>query len=410
MNHLHANPTSSDERVNQLDILRGFALLGILLMNIQSFSMPSSAYLNPLAWGDLENVNFIVWAVSNVFADSKFMGLFSILFGAGVCLFAEKAQQKQGSSAWLHYKRNLWLLVFGLVHAHFIWYGDILVSYALCAFWIYWFRNRSARMLIVFSIVFLSIASIYSLLVNFSLNNNFISAEGVREILSFWKPEPSQLKAEIAAYKGSMLEQFHQRSEEAWFLETQVFISTFLWRAGGMMLLGMALYKNGVLRGQKSIPFYWYLSLIGVAIGLSLSCYGVQQNLAHNFELNYSMFGGSQFNYWGSIFTTLGYIGLVNLAILNGFAKNIQDRLASVGQMAFSNYIFHSVFCTFIFYGFGLGLYAEVERISQLLIVIVVWTIQLYYSPLWLKYYRFGPLEWGWRSLTYWQPQPMRRD
>jgi len=400
-------PTVQKSRIHHLDILRGFALLGILLMNIQGFAMPGAAYLNPTAWGDFEGANFAVWVFSHVFADSKFMGIFSILFGAGICLFAESAMQKTGSSAGLHYKRNFWLLLFGLVHAHFIWYGDILVSYALCAFWVYWFRNKSPRFLIISSILFLSIATLYSLFVHFAINNNFIPPSAIKEILAFWLPEQSQLQNEIAAYTGSIVEQFQQRSHEAFVLETQVFLSIFLWRAGGMMLLGMALYKKGILSGAKSVTYYSYLTIIGLTLGLSLSSYGVIQNIQHGFEMNYSMFFGNQFNYWGSILTALGYIGLVNLVISKGFAKSLQSRLAAVGQMAFTNYIFHSVSCTFIFYGYGLGYFSELERSIQLLIVILVWVIQLWYSPLWLAKYRFGPLEWAWRSLTYWQRQPM---
>lgn len=402
-------PTTKSSRINQLDIMRGFALLGILLMNIQSFSMPSAAYLNPTTWGDLQGINFVTWTFSHIFADSKFMGLFSILFGAGVCLFAERAMQKNGKSTALHYKRNFWLLIFGLLHAHFIWYGDILVSYALCAFWVYWFRNRSPRFLIISSILFLSGATIYSLFVQFALDYNYIPAQGIKEILTFWQPEATQLEAEISAYTGTLTEQFHHRSEEALMMESQVFLSIFVWRAGGMMLLGMALYKSGVLSGKRSFKFYLLLSLVGLAIGLSLSSFGTIKNIEHGFDMKYSMFFGVQYNYWGSIFTTLGYIGLINLAINKGFAIALQKRLANVGQMAFTNYIFHSVICTFIFYGHGLALYGQVERWQQLVIVVLIWLLQLWYSPLWLKIYRFGPLEWAWRSLTYWQRQPMKR-
>ncbi|PCJ50542.1 MAG: hypothetical protein COA74_01815 [Gammaproteobacteria bacterium] len=409
MNNRPYTPTAKYLRINNLDILRGFALLGILIMNIQSFAMPGAAYVNPTVWGDLTGVNLYVWTMSNVIADSKFMGLFSILFGAGVCLFAERAEEKTGKSAELHYKRNFWLLIFGLIHAHLIWYGDILYSYALCAFWVYWFRNRSPRFLIISGMILLSIASFYSLFVYYALNNNYIPEEDIKEILSFWQPSATQLQSEITAYTGDLSTQLHQRSQNALFLETQVFLSTIVWRAGGMMLLGMALYKNGVLTGQKSSKYYLILSIVGLSIGFLVSSYGVVQNFAHDFSLNYSMFLGNQFNYWGSIFTVIGYIGLVNLAINKEFATSLQIRLAKVGQMAFSNYIFHSLFCTLIFYGHGLGLFAELERIQQVMIVLLIWLLQLWYSPIWLKYYLYGPLEWAWRSVTYWQRQPMKR-
>ena len=404
------NSTNQLSRITQLDILRGFALLGILIMNIQSFAMPGAAYINPMAWGDMEGANLGVWIFSNVLADSKFMGLFSILFGAGVCLFAERAEKKSGKSAFLHYKRNFWLLIFGLIHGYFIWYADILYTYSICAFFIYWFRNRSPTTLIICGLFTLFVASFISLFTNYGLNNNYIPDSAVAQILTSWLPEASQLQSEIAAYTSNPIDQFHQRSHETFFLETQVFLSMFLWRAGGMMLLGMALYKNGILTGMKSKKYYLSLSIIGLLIGSSISGYGVMQNLENNFDMKYSMFFGSQFNYWGSIFSVLGYIGLINLAIKSEFAIGLLSRLANVGQMAFTNYIFHSLFCTFIFYGHGLGLYGQVERTTQLLIVLGIWGLQLWYSPIWLKTHRFGPLEWLWRSLTYGQKQPMKRS
>ena len=406
---MQVEPTNQDSRINQLDILRGFALMGILIMNIQSFSMPLAAYLNPTVWGDLKGINYFVWFTSHILADAKFMGLFSILFGAGICLFAERAEQRNGRSGLLHYKRNFWLLVFGLIHAHFIWFGDILVSYALCGFWVYWFRHKSVKFLITSSILFLSILFFYTLLVNFAINNQFIPQESIEEILYFWRPDHAQLAAEISAYTGGFLEQTLRRSSDAFFLETQGFFGGTLWRVGGMMLLGMALYKNGVLTGKRTNTFYFWLILVGLSIGISLSSYGIIQNFLHGFDVNYSMFLGSQFNYWGSIFTTLAYIGMINLVINNGLLKSLQKRLAAVGQMAFSNYIAHSLICTFIFYGHGLGLFSQVERSSQIIIVFVIWGLQLWYSPLWLNKYRFGPLEWMWRSLTYWQKQSMVR-
>ena len=129
---LSLTPTQVHERIQSLDIIRGIAILGILIMNIQSFSMPGSAYSNPMAFGDLNGINKWVWIISHVFADMKFMNIFSILFGAGIILVTSKSEMKTGKSAVLHYKRTIWLLIIGLFHAHLIWYGDILVTYALC--------------------------------------------------------------------------------------------------------------------------------------------------------------------------------------------------------------------------------------------------------------------------------------
>ena len=135
------SPVSSSDRIVSLDVLRGFAVLGILIMNIQSYSMIGAAYLNPNAFGDLTGLNKWVWILSHIFADSKFITIFSILFGAGIVLFTNKAAEKGRSAAGLHYRRTFWLFVIGLMHAYLLWYGDILVIYALCALFVFLFRR-----------------------------------------------------------------------------------------------------------------------------------------------------------------------------------------------------------------------------------------------------------------------------
>ena len=140
------SPIEISDRIASLDVLRGFAVLGILVMNIQAFAMPMAAYFNPTAYGDLSGVNFFTWLVSYLFVDQKFLSMFSLLFGAGICLFADRVEARSGRSAGLHYRRMFWLLLFGLVHAYFLWSGDILVTYALCGSVLFFFGTaRHAR-------------------------------------------------------------------------------------------------------------------------------------------------------------------------------------------------------------------------------------------------------------------------
>lgn len=398
--------TRSAERIVSLDVLRGFALLGILIMNIQSFSMPGAAYLNPTAYGDLGGANLWTWVASHVLADQKFMSIFSMLFGAGVCLFADRALARTGGSAGLHYRRTFWLLVFGLMHAHLLWYGDILVIYALCGLWVYLLRNRGPVLLCVLGVLLVSVSSALYLLMGMSYEH--VPPEGLAQMREAWAPDAAAIAAEVRAYQGGWLEQMPVRSSEALFLETMVFLMLFLWRAGGMMLLGMALYKWGVLSAARSKRFYWILLTLGALTGLILIVAGLRFNFSHGFELHFSMHLGSQYNYWGSVFLSLAYVALVMLIVRSGVLPSLQRRLQAVGQTAFSNYILHSVICTLIFYGHGLGLFGEVDRYQQILLVFAIWVLQLIVSPLWLARFRFGPLEWAWRSLTYWHRQPMR--
>jgi uncharacterized protein len=401
------HPTQAADRIQSLDILRGIAILGILIMNIQSFSMPGAAYMNPMAYGDLSGINYWVWVLSHVFADQKFMTIFSILFGAGVVLVTENAEKKMGKSAGLHYRRTFWLLIIGLIHAHLIWYGDILVTYALCAFFVYLFRKLRPSRLMIIGILFLSVHSLLYLLFGYSLP--FWPEDSIVAIRESWLPEMTTIHAEIQAVTGSLYEQIAHNSEQAFFMETFVFLTTFLWRAGGLMLVGMALYKWGILSAQKSQSFYMKGWMISWLIGLPLIIYGLIRNFSEAFSLEFSMFIGSQFNYWGSLLVAFGYICLLMLFAKAPFAAGLKSRFAAIGQMAFSNYIMQSLIAVFIFHGVGFGLFGEVDRTSQVLITLGIWVLQFLWSKPWLARFRFGPMEWMWRSLTYSKKQPFRR-
>jgi uncharacterized protein len=394
------------ERIGALDTLRGFALLGILVMNIMSFSMIFSAYMNPTNYGDLTGLNYWVWFGSHTLFDQKFMTLFSMLFGAGVVLFTERAEAKGESPRRLHYRRMLWLILFGLLHAHLLWYGDILYTYGMCGLLVYLFRRRQPRTLIVLGILFIAAASVLSLFVGWSMQ--FWPAEEVTKVQEMWRPDAAKVAEEVNTYRGGWLEQMQHRVPFSLEFQTFFFLM-FFWRPAGVMLLGMALYKLGAFSAQRSTRFYLTLIAGAALIGLPLIVYGVRLNEAAGWDLKWSMFHGQQLNYWGSLFVSLGYVGLVMLVCKSGALAWLTSRLAAVGQMAFTNYLLHTIISTTIFYGHGLGYFGSVERTGQILIVFAVWAFQLIVSPIWLRYYRFGPFEWLWRSLTYGSRQPFRR-
>jgi len=158
-----SGPTIQSERILSLDVLRGFAVLGILIMNIQHFSMVGGAYFNPTAYGDLTGLNYLVWLLSHLLADMKFMSIFSMLFGAGIVLMAERMEAGGGKPARIHYRRTAVLLFFGLAHAWLIWTGDILYSYAMCALLVYLFRNKQPKTLIILGVLSVGVASLLSL-------------------------------------------------------------------------------------------------------------------------------------------------------------------------------------------------------------------------------------------------------
>jgi len=402
------HPVYKKDRIVSLDILRGIAILGILILNIQSFSMPSAAYINPMAYGDMTGMNKWVWMLSHVFGDQKFMSIFSILFGAGIVLFSENAQRKIGRSAGLHYSRTFWLLLIGLVHAHIIWHGDILVAYALCGFIVYLFRRLNPKALLILGLLIIGVHAVIYLFFGFTMG--FWPPESIAETNKSWLPATEAIQREIAAYHGSFSQQFAQRSASAFFLETFVFLTSTLWRAGGLMLVGMALYKWGILSAEKSKAFYKKAFVISWLVGLPIVIYGVLQNYAHNWAMEYSMFIGSQFNYLGSLFVSFGFICLTMLLVKSRKLQGLKDRLAAIGRMALTNYLLQSIICAFIFYGMGLGLFGKVERIWQIAIVVGIWLAQFLWSLPWLQRYNFGPFEWLWRSLTYRKRQAFKKS
>ena len=404
-----AAPLGQADRLVALDTLRGFALLGILAMNIQAYSMPDLAYLNPTAYGDFTGVNRAVWLVSRIFFDQKFMTIFSLLFGAGIVLFAAKAEAAGRRPAVLHYRRMFWLLLVGLAHAYGFWTGDILVTYALAAMILYPLRRRRARTLFLAGFFLLAFGS--AIWIGLGWSMQFWPPEDLAAFSQEnWQPSAADVQEELAAYRAGWLTQLRYRVPIS--LEWQVFgfVIWGFWRAGGLMLIGMALFKWDVITGSRSDGFYRRAAAAGLLVGLAFEIYGTARNFAVNWDVRYSFFFGFQWNYWASLFMSASYIATLLLIVNAGAFAGLTARLAAVGRMAFTNYLLQTLICTSLFYGHGLGLFGRVPRIGQVAIVVAIWILQLAVSPVWLRHFQFGPFEWAWRSLTYWQRQPFRRQ
>ena len=400
-----AAPVAAPDRIASLDVLRGVALLGILVMNIQSFSMPGDAYLNPTAYGDLTGANRWVWILCHLFADQKFISIFSMLFGAGILLITDRVGPERATR--IHYRRMAVLLVFGLLHAHLLWSGDILYTYAICGMVVYLARRLTPPKLIVAGLALHAVSSAFFVSNWFSLRG--APADVIAAVTGdFWLSSPADIAREIAGYRGSWLAQQAFRGPDAVSMETFIFLIDTAWKTSGLMLVGMALYKLGVLSARRSDSVYRRMMLLGFGVGLPVIGYGAWRNFETGWGMLYSLFLGSQFNYWGSVAVAIGWIGLVMLVARRGWAASFVRRLGAVGRTAFSNYILQTLLGITIFFGTGLGLFGKVERVGQLLIVFAIWAVQLAIAPIWLRHFEYGPLEWLWRSLTYWKPQRMR--
>jgi uncharacterized protein len=233
--------------------------------------------------------------------------------------------------------------------------------------------------------------------------------EAVQEIVTNWRPTGELLERELSAYRGGWLEQFAHRAEAAFYFQVFLLPMEFAWRAGGLMLIGMGLYKLGVFNAERSTRAYVIFVASGVVVGLPIVAYGAHRNFSVAWEATACFFLGPQFNYWGSLFVALGWIGVVMLACRQGWGRAATRTLGAVGRMALTNYLLQTVICTTAFYGHGFGLFGKVDRVTQIGCVVAVWIVLLIVSPIWLRHFRFGPAEWLWRSLTYRKAQPMWR-
>ena len=401
-------PVTRSERIASIDVLRGFAVLGILIVNMQGFARVPSAYMNPMSGSAFDGAEAWIWAVVYVLADTKFISIFSMLFGAGIAMMSERMAGRGLAGTGLHYRRQFWLLLIGLVHAYLIWHGDVLVAYALCGFLLYPLHRLSARTLLW--IGGCAVAVVVPVWMLAGLSIPYWPEADRLELVAEWTPPQEVIDAQIAAFRGGWSEQLAVRAPIAFALETSAFLGLFLWRAGGLMLVGMGLFKLGVLAAARSTAFYRRMAIIGIGAGLPLAAAGAAYKLRHDFAFETVMFQGALFNYVGSVGIFLGYVGLVMLMVQFSRLPELTARLAATGRMALTNYITQSLICTLIFYGHGLGLFERVAAPGRMSIVLGIWVLQLLWSPWWLKRFRFGPLEWLWRSATYMRLQPMKRQ
>ena len=222
-------------------------------------------------------------------------------------------------------------------------------------------------------------------------------------------PTRAQALEQVAVMQGSYLEVVKSRALFVFMGQTFFFAMFFFWRCGGMMLLGMSLYKYGFLDGSRADRVYIMTAAICIPVGLALAWFGVSELE----RIGYGMPARATadlWNYVGSALASVGYAALLILLVKRRLVGRLRTSLAAVGQMALSNYLLHSVLSSVLFLGWGLGLAGRLDYAEQLLYVAGVWALQLAISPIWLRHFRFGPAEWVWRSLTYWQRQPMRRD
>ena len=383
-------------RIQSLDVLRGVGVLGMLAVHIQLFAFPSLARWNPTAYGDFTGLNWWSWLVTSVLADGKFITIFAMLLGVSIVMLAGEADDRAIPAWRAHMRRMAVLLILGLLHAYLLWYGDMLVPLALSGAVVFFARRLSPGRLLVLGALVFAIGSVLSLTLTWSTAQSNPAALAAWR--AQWTPRPAIINLEIARYRGGWAEQMAHRVPAALETQTVQFVTRLLWQMMGLMLMGMALFKLGVLSATRSRAFYLGMGALGFGSGILLVSLGLWRSSAMGWDLLDFALVSQPLQYWGDLFVALGWVALVMLLCQRGWQLR---PLAAVGRIALSNYLLQTVICTLIFYGHGLGLFGRVDRAGQLAIVAGIWAFQLLASSIWLRYFTVGPAEWLTRWLVF---------
>lgn len=407
MNEGTLQPTRN--RLDHLDVLRGFAFLGILLVNFEFFTRPLQAIvLGGVA--EPGSVNLIADQLVVVLAEGKFYPLFSMLFGAGFALMLERARDRQAPFWGVYLRRLTVLLFFGLAHMLLVWSGDILLVYSLSAFvMILLFRNTPLKRLWKWAIVFWLLPVLLMWMGVLSIEAARMDEAVHTDVMAGFEADRVEAEAAVAEAnrihaEGSYVENVEQRARDLRFLFTVApfWIPPFI----GFFLLGRWLIVTGRLREpERHLTWLRRWRAVGLLAGLPVAAAAAwfmhgQSVMTPSPQVAIGMTLATL----ASVMVPLGYLSAVTLSWRR------VAFLAPAGRMALSNYLLQSLFWTWVFCGYGLGLWGEVPRAGQVSLGLAFFAVQVVLSRWWLARFRFGPAEWLWRSLTYWRLQPMRRE
>ena len=396
------------QRLEHLDILRGFALLGILLVNFEWFTRPIQAMVLGIDAGTTGIDAATDWLI-RALAEGKFYPLFSMLFGAGFALMLERAESRHAPFWGLYLRRLLILLAFGGAHMLLVWAGDILLVYSLTAFvMVLLFRRTPTQRLWKWALVFILVPTVLMGLGTLAIWSTQGNPELHAQILSEFEQDAAELEQRVTAAaethaSGSWRDNVAQRVNDARFT-----LGNFLFWVPpvlGYFLIGRWLIATGrLVHPQQHQLFFRRWRSRGLILGLPLALLGATLLHGANWSIpSPSVALGVTAATFGALLLSLAYLSLVTLG-----SRHLR-WLAPAGQMALTNYLCQSLFWTWTFYGHGLGLWDQIARVWHPFLVFGFFAVQVLFSHWWLARFRFGPAEWLWRSLTYARVQPMRR-
>jgi uncharacterized protein len=390
-----AYPTPSSDRIVALDVLRGFALLGILLVNILDFSGVANS--DRIEAGPVDN---LVSSVIGFFAGGKFISMFAMLFGIGFVIQLARIEKSASNHLAVYGRRLMVLLIIGMAHLFFD-PAEVLFSYAFCGALLLLFRRVFSGGLLICALVLMTLPYLHTAIV---------TAFGITSGGANWNPYVGEVAAQVYS-SGSFTEVLSYNSQFA--LNARTSWVGYLWMIVPLplMLIGAYIGRRRILeRIHENLPVIRKAFWIGIAGGIAVS------------YLSRVLFGLAAADGWdpwlafvasvawmlGRWAMALGYAAGIVLLLQHGFAQLILRPLQAVGKLALSNYLLQTLICTTIFYGYGGGLYGSLGAGAIFLMALLIYALQVFLSAAWAKRFRFGPAEWLWRSLTYGSIQPMR--
>ena len=421
MNQAAIRDATDPGRIAQIDVLRGFAVLGIWWVGVAAFGLPYGANALPTLVGTPSTLNLSLWAATVVFMEGAVRGVFSMLFGASALIYLDEARLAREGVALVDrfYRRNLILMLFGLIHAWLLlWPHDVLYAYGLLGLFIFPLRRTPPLMLLLVGV---ALQSITNLAIDWPTVLGWLghgpgpgdpeSAAAVTdpaETARFLAWMQVQVAQDIHTYGSGYLAIFAAQAADVAAQQSTYFYQRHCFEIGGMMLIGMALYRWGVLSGQRP----WWLYLLLMVFGFGVGGWLRGADLYHVYTLGLDPLTLARLKEGdldlGRLPVALGHVGLIGLLCGWGRAPWLTGPLAATGRLALTNYIGQTVIGITLFYGFGFGLFGQLERWQLALVFLGVAVLQVGGSVLWLRYFRYGPLEWVWRSLIFGQTRPLR--
>lgn len=402
-------PLQGNERIEIIDIIRGIALFGIIAANMRGFAAPAQAYYDTLSftttWYDT-----LAQALVDIFIQGKFITIFAVLFGIGFSVQLRRAEMRGGGFGSLHFRRMAVLGLIGLVHGLFIWWGDILLVYAVTGLLLTFFRNCRNR----------TIAGWMFVLYVFPLALSYAAIGLIALVTRLGQTipmppsgDPALLEPMIRAYTSGWSEIQSARMTE-YVTKNLAFTPVSIPHVLSMFLAGLLAWRKRLFApSPEQLPAYRKWMVISLTLGATMSAGATIFRVVFDvgtMDLRPIVLIPGTLQFLATPLMSLGYVTAIILLFQRPGARERLHGYAAVGRTALTNYLAQSVLGTMLFYGYGLGFYGRMGPALLVIPTLVIYGLQVWLSPIWLRTFRFGPVEWLWRSLAYMRIQPLRRS